>query len=218
MSLFNNFLILALSLTLASCGEEKPRNTIATHVYTVLNADRDYSRGSLKLAEIEEYKGEKLIKKTYKDEQEKIKGIEKCEYEWNGKKAECNYYDADGNLLSYYKNEYKDGRKVISEGYDASNEELLRIEKFYYDENGHRIRKEILDSNENLQKSYNFKFDRYGNEVQVSVKDQDEKQLLVYDFEIVEKDSSGNWVKQWGYINNDTIPYSYETCTRSRSL
>lgn len=209
--------IISLLMSCKSDGQQKTPDTgsMITKGYSVTTADQQVSKGEMKFMEVEDFDKGILMKKSYFDGQSNLNGYEVFEYQGKADPQVSNYYAQDGSQLAKYELQYENGLKVLSKGYDANTDELLRIEKYKYDDLGNMVRKSIYDAADVLQKSYSFEHDKDGNELKMIVRNGEGKILLYEDYEIVEQDTSGRWMKKWGYLNGNNMPTTYQECSRS---
>lgn len=210
-------LLLVITLLIFGCksGEVK-MNTVVTKGYELRSADDKKGAGTLAYIITEEYQGDKLLKKVHMDKYERITGIEKYTYKSGSNPNEIRYYDGNDKLLSSYKLTFDGKQKVSAEGYAGDFEELLRVEKFKYNNKGHRIRKEIYDAAGKLQSYHTFVVDSLGNDIKFENRDAaSNKVFLKEDYEIVEKDLKGKWLRKWGYRNGSAFPTSLQEKSES---
>jgi len=160
--------------------------------------------------EAELYKGNRLHTKTYYNNDQSVKGVEKYTYEDQDSLPESStYFGPEGEILARYTFINKDGHQVQRNGYDGSTDELLRQERYQYDSRGYKITKLLFDSQDQMQKKYLFAHDQYGNEMEVQVVDPTNKTLIKEEFEIALVDEKNRWMEKWGYVRGDRFPKTF---------
>jgi len=196
---------------LSACSSEKqPNRTETLYAYEVDVAAESYSAGMLRYMEAEEYKGNRLITKTYYNNNQTVKGIEKYSYTDKDSLPDASiYYDPDGTVMANYKFTNQDGHQVQRDGYEGESEVLLRQERYQYDTQGRRVKKIIFDSENTIQRSFFFGHDQFGNETEMTVLDAAGKTIAGEEYEIALIDDNNEWIEKWGYVGKEKYPTTF---------
>lgn len=206
-----SILLVSIAFLATSCKTEKVKKRTETlYAYEVDVAVESYSAGVLRYMESEYYEGDRLIKKTYYNNDQSVKGTEYYYYEDQDSLPESSkYYDGKDVLSATYKFENKDGFQVQRDGYDGATGELLRQERYQYDSKGNRVIKMIFDSYNNLNRSFRFGHDTYGNEREMTITDANDNVLAKEIHEIALVNDDNRWLEKWGYVNDDKYPKTF---------
>lgn len=204
-------LALCLCMFLSCSQQEELYTEILTEVFQPELQDSSYVQGKLKFSEgyIFDKQGKELQHRLYELDGS-IKGVEKQIFEDNSALATgANYFDAQDNLLSYYKFYYNDQDQLTRKlAFEAGSDELLRIEHYHYDQAGNKIAKEIRSADDKIQSVYNYSFDEYGNEEGIIIRDNQNNIIYEEDFKIIAKDKDKKWVQKWGFKGEEAISFS----------
>ena len=212
LSLSTSLLLLsALTFCLKSCTDEKvKKQTVTLYAYEVDMAAETYSAGRLKYMEAEYYEGNRLISKTYYNNDQSVKGVEKYHYTDNDSLPETSkYYDADGGIQANYTFTNQNDHQVQRNGYEGDTQKLLRQERYQYDLSGRRVSKIIFDSENLKQRSFLFGHDEFGNETQMQVLDYKDEIIGGEEYEIKYIDDDNRWIEKWGYVGKDKYPKTF---------
>lgn len=205
--------IAILAILLTSCETEdskKVDSSVVTEVYEVVKAESDYSKGSLRMMETEEYAGDKLISKSYYDGAQRLKGKEVYLYKKGAKYPYgSKYYGADDAIQSTYTFTYENDQKVKSVAREGEDGEVLRVETFTYNPNGHLASKAILNSYDQLQRKFLFSNDGYGNETEMQILNSKGDLVAKEGYEITKVGLDDQWLEKWGYKNNEALPVTF---------
>ena len=140
----NIFLILGVMIFITSCNQDSEIYTeIVTEVYNVTEYSEEPKLGAIQFSDsyIYDSKGKEIQYRIYNTDGS-LKGSEIKDYSETESPSKSLFYDANDQLLSYYKLEYNtDGLLDRKLGFEANTDELLRIEKYHYDQQGNRIAK-----------------------------------------------------------------------------
>lgn len=198
-------------IALTSCKNEKVKKRTATlYAYEVEVAADTYSAGVLRYMEAEYYEGNRLVSKTFYNNDQSVKGKEIYEYTDRDSLPEASkYYDGNGALLATYEFINKDGHQVQRNGFDGVSNELLRQERYQYDKKGNRVTKILFDSGNRKQRSFLFGHDKYGNETQMSILNGTDNVIAKEEYEIALIDDAYRWREKWGYLGKEKFPKTF---------
>lgn len=204
-------LAILFSVGFSSCADTKvEKRTETLYAYEVDVAAETYSAGRLRYMESEYYEGNRLMTKTYYNNDQSVKGIEKYTYTDTDSLPESSkYYDSDGGIMANYTFINKDGHQVQRNGYEANSKKLLRQERYQYDTAGRRVSKIIFDSENLKQRSFLFGHDKFGNETQMQVLDYKDEVIGGEEYEIKYIDEQNRWVEKWGYVGKEKYPKTF---------
>lgn len=173
-------------------------------------ADSKYAKGQIKYMEQENYVGDRLINKTFYNEDQTLRGKEVYDYsETSEHPTGSKFYGPESNILSNYTYKYQDSLKIESRGFEGDGNELLRIEGFKYDIKGNLVSKTIYNSFNQKQKTFLFGHDSFGNEVTMVLLNENDDQILSEKYEIVTRTKDGEWLEKWGYLDNNKTPVTF---------
>lgn len=197
--------------TLSSCQQDKVvKRTTTLYAYEVNEAVESYSKGVLRYMEAEYYENDRIISKTFYNNDQTVKGIEKYNYQDRDSLPDSSeYFDADGNLSATYKFTNQDGHQVQRDGYEGDTGILLRQERYQYDPQGNRVKKIIFDGYSKIQRTFLFAHDKYGNETEMNILNEKDQLVIKEEYEISLIDDDNKWVEKWGYVGDQKTPKTF---------
>lgn len=210
-SLWTAALTICLLASFQSCKQEKvAKRTTTLYAYEVNTAAESYSAGPMRYMEASYYENNRIISKTYYNNDQTVKGKEVYTHADKDTLPESSiYYDGQGVTQATYKFTNQDGHQVQRDGYDGITGGLLRQERYQYDKKGNRVKKIIIDSENIKQRTFLFGHDTYGNETQMTILDYKDEEVASEEYEIALVDDQNRWVQKWGYTPGSKYPKTF---------
>lgn len=198
--------LIILSISLITCKEIDSQSGDTyerLEVYSVKETPEEVKKDTLQYAEVSHMnKDGKLLVKYFYNHKNELKGKEVVSNDqFTSERYRSDYFDADGNQLSYYKHiKNKYGEIMSSTAFDAASDEFLRIERYRHVD-GNRTVKEVRDVKDQIQRRMEFAFDENNNEIAIAISNSQGHDIFYERYKVSSVDDKNRWIEKWGFVN-----------------